>query len=357
MLSRVSKKNSPINHFMEYQMEANKNTSNDSSTTAVDPVASRRNAIFGGLGVAAATAVAAMPGFASAATRPEEARHPGFTDLNSGFVVVKDGSSIFYKDWGPKDAPVIWFHHGWPLTADDWDNQMMFFLQHGYRVIAHDRRGHGRSTQTYSGNDMDTYSADVAALVTELKIKEAIHVGHSTGGGEVARYVHQYGKGKVPKAVLISSVPPIMVQSATNPEGLPVSVFDNIRQGTAFNRPQFYWDLTLPFYGFNRPGVKVSDPIRQNWWRQGMMGGVKAAYDCVYQFAQVDFSDDLRAMDMPVLVLHGEDDQIVPFQDSGAKSVKLLKKGQLISYPGYPHGMPTTHADVINAALLKFFKS
>lgn len=338
-------------------MEANNNTNMDTTTPAADPVASRRTAIFGGLGVAAATAVAAMPSLASAATRAEQARHPDLSDLNSGFVTVKDGSKIFYKDWGPKDAPVIWFHHGWPLTADDWDNQMMFFLQHGYRVIAHDRRGHGRSTQTDTGNDMDTYSADVAALVAELKVKKAIHVGHSTGGGEVARFTRQYGKNHVIKAVLLSAVPPIMVQSATNPDGVPVKVFDDIRQGTAFNRPQFYMDLTIPFYGYNRPGAKVSEAIRQNWWRQGMMGGVKAAYDCIYQFAQVDYSDDLRAMDMPVLVMHGEDDQIVPFQNSGAKSVKLLKKGQLISYPGFPHGMPTTHADVINADMLKFFKA
>jgi non-heme chloroperoxidase len=252
---------------------------------------------------------------------------------------------------------VVWFHHGWPLTADDWDNQMMFFLQHGYRVIAHDRRGHGRSTQTDTGNDMDTYSADVATLVAALKVRHAIHVGHSTGGGEVARYVHQHGKGLVTKAVLISSVPPIMVKSATNPDGVPIVVFDDIRKGTAFNRPQFYMDLTLPFYGYNRPGAKVSEAVRNNWWRQGMMGGVKAAYDCIFQFAQVDFSDDLRALDIPVLVLHGEDDQIVPFQNSGAKSVKLLKHGKLISYPGYPHGMPTTHADTINADLLAFFKA
>ncbi len=277
--------------------------------------------------------------------------------MDSGFVTAKDGAQIFYKDWGPKEAPVVWFHHGWPLSSDDWDAQMMFFLQHGYRVIAHDRRGHGRSTQTDHGNDMDTYSSDVAAVVTALKVKSAIHVGHSTGGGEVVRYVRQHGKGLVPKAVLVSAVPPIMVQSATNPDGVPLSVFDDIRKGTAFNRSQFYMDLTMPFYGFNRPGAKVQEAVRLNWWRQGMNGGVKAAYDCIYQFAQVDFSDDLRALDIPVLVLHGEDDQIVPFANSGAKSVKLLKHGKLISYPGYPHGMPTTHADQINADLLAFFKS
>jgi non-heme chloroperoxidase len=324
--------------------------------TPSDAVPSRRTAIIGGLGAAVAAAAAVgLPSLASAAAS-STTHHQGAT-MDSGFITVKDGAQIFYKDWGPKDAQAIWFHHGWPLTADDWDNQMMFFLQHGYRVIAHDRRGHGRSTQTDHGNDMDTYSADTAELVAALKVKKAIHVGHSTGGGEVARYVRQHGKGLVNKAVLISAVPPIMVKSDTNPDGVPLSVFDDIRKGTAFNRSQFYMDLTIPFYGYNRPGAKVSEAVRNNWWRQGMMGGVKAAYDCIFQFAQVDFSDDLRALDIPVLVLHGEDDQIVPFANSGAKSVKLVKNGKLISYPGFPHGMPTTHADVINADLLEFFKS
>ena len=277
--------------------------------------------------------------------------------LDSGFITVKDGSQIFYKDWGARDAQVVWFHHGWPLSADDWDNQMMFFLQHGYRVIAHDRRGHGRSTQTDTGNDMDTYSADVAELVAALKVKNAFHVGHSTGGGEVVRYARQHGQGLVSKAVLVSAVPPVMVKSDSNPDGVPLEVFDGIRQGTAFNRSQFYMDLTLPFYGFNRPGAQISEAVRNNWWRQGMMGGIKAAYDCIYQFSQVDYSDDLRALDIPVLVLHGEDDQIVPFQNSGVKSMKLLKHGKLISYPGFSHGMPTINADVINADLLAFFKS
>lgn len=323
-----------------------------SDHTPSDAVTSRRTAIVGSLGVAAAAVAATLPAASSAATPAGRS-----ATMDSGFVTVKDGAQIFYKDWGPRDAPVVWFHHGWPLTSDDWDAQMMFFLQNGYRVIAHDRRGHGRSTQTDKGNDMDTYSSDTAELVAALKVKKAIHVGHSTGGGEVARYTRQHGKGLVTKAVLISAVPPIMVKSATNPDGVPLSVFDDIRKGTAFNRSQFYMDLTIPFYGFNRPGAKVSEAVRNNWWRQGMMGGVKAAYDCVFQFAQVDFTDDLRAMDMPVLVLHGEDDQIVPFANSGAKSVKLVKNGKLISYPGFPHGMPTTHADVINADLLKFFKS
>jgi non-heme chloroperoxidase len=327
-----------------------------SDPTSSDVIAARRSAIIGGLGAVAAAAVG-LPAAAAGATPSSTTPHHGASQMDSGYITVKDGSQIFYKDWGPKEAPVVWFHHGWPLTSDDWDAQMMFFLQNGYRVIAHDRRGHGRSTQTDTGNDMDTYSADVATLVAALKVKKAIHVGHSTGGGEVARYVRQHGKGLVSKAVLVSAVPPIMVQSATNPDGVPLSVFDDIRKGTAFNRSQFYMDLTIPFYGFNRPGAKVSEAVRNNWWRQGMMGGVKAAYDCIFQFAQVDFSDDLRALDIPVLVLHGEDDQIVPFNNSGAKSVKLLKHGKLISYPGFPHGMPTTHADVINKDLLAFFKS
>jgi non-heme chloroperoxidase len=325
----------------------------NSDHTSADVVPSRRSAIIGGLSAVAAASLSASA--VAAAVSPT--KNSGAMHMDSGFVTVKDGTQIFYKDWGPRDGQVVWFHHGWPLTSDDWDSQMMFFLQHGYRVIAHDRRGHGRSTQTDTGNDMDTYSADVAALVSALKVKKAIHVGHSTGGGEVARYVRQHGKGLVTKAVLVSAVPPIMVKSATNPDGVPLEVFDDIRKGTAFNRSQFYMDLTIPFYGYNRPGAKVSEAVRNNWWRQGMMGGVKAAYDCIFQFAQVDYSDDLKALDIPVLVLHGEDDQIVPFQNSGVKSVKLLKQGKLISYPGFPHGMPTTHADVINADLLAFFKS
>jgi len=272
-----------------------------------------------------------------------------------GAITTKDGTSIFYKDWG-EGQPIV-FHHGWPLSADDWDFHMMFFLQHGYRVIAHDRRGHGRSTQTDTGNEMDTYAADVDALVEHLGLRDAVHVGHSTGGGEVARYVAQHGKGRVAKAVLISSVPPIMVKSATNPGGAPIEVFDDIRKGTAFNRAQFYIDITLPFYGYNRPGVEISEGVRRNWWRQGMMGGIKAHYDCVKAFSETDFTEDLKAIDVPTLVMHGEDDQIVPFADSGPLSAKLLKHSQAKFYPGYPHGMPTTHADVIAADLLAFIKS
>jgi non-heme chloroperoxidase len=267
-------------------------------------------------------------------------------------ITTKDGTEIFYKDWGTGQA--LFFHHGWPLSADDWDAQMMFFLGHGYRVIAHDRRGHGRSTQTATGHDMDTYAADVAEVVKALDLKNAIHIGHSTGGGEVTRYVTRYGKGRVAKAVLISSIPPTFQKSERNPDGVPKEAVDAIRDGTANHRSQFYKDITMPFYGFNRPGAVVSEGIRENWWRQGMMGGIKAQYDCVKVLAETEFFDDLKMIDVPVLVMHGEDDQICPFPTTGAKSVKLLKHGTLKSYPGLPHGMPTTHADRINADLLAF---
>ena len=273
-------------------------------------------------------------------------------------VTTEDGVEIFYKDWGPKDAQPLFFHHGWPLSADDWDSQMMFFLAHGYRVIAHDRRGHGRSTQTSEGHDMDTYAADAEAVVETLGLTNAIHIGHSTGGGEVARYVATYGvKHQVAKAVLLSAIPPTFMQSERNPDGVPKAVVDSIRDGTAFHRSQFYQDITIPFYGFNREGAAVSQGIRDNWWRQGMMGAAIAQWECVRVLSETEFYDDLAVIDVPVLVMHGEDDQICPFPTTGARSVKLLKNGKLISYPGFPHGMPTTHADVINADLLAFFKS
>ena len=275
----------------------------------------------------------------------------------SGTITTKDGTEIFYKDWGT-GQPIV-FHHGWPLSSDDWDAQMLFFLAQGYRVIAHDRRGHGRSTQTDIGNEMDTYAADVAALAAHLDLKDAIHVGHSTGGGEVARYVAQYGSGgRVAKAVLIGAVPPIMLKTPANPGGLPIEVFDGFRSGVAANRAQLYRDVPAgPFYGFNRPGAAVSEGVIDNWWRQGMMGGTKAHYDCIKAFSETDFTEDLKTIDVPVLVMHGDDDQIVPIADSALLTIKLLKKGELKIYKGFPHGMATTHADVINADLLAFFKA
>jgi non-heme chloroperoxidase len=279
--------------------------------------------------------------------------------MSSSFITTKDGTQIFYKDLGSKDAQPIVFHHGWPLSADDWDAQMLFFLHDGYRVIAHDRRGHGRSSQTETGNEMDTYAADMAELAAHLDLKGAIHVGHSTGGGEVTRYVAKFGQpqGRVAKAVLIGAVPPIMVKSEKNPGGLPLEVFDGFRAAQAANRAQFFLDIpTGPFYGYNRPGAEVSEGVIRNWWRQGMMGGTKAHYDCIKAFSETDFTEDLKVIDVPVLVMHGTDDQIVPFEDSAPLSSKLLKNGVLKVYDGLPHGMATTHADIINADLLAFFK-
>jgi non-heme chloroperoxidase len=272
-----------------------------------------------------------------------------------GTIKTADGVEIFFKDWG-SGQPIV-FHHGWPLSADDWDAQMMFFLAKGYRVIAHDRRGHGRSSQTDTGNEMDTYAADVAALTAALDLQGAYHVGHSTGGGEVARYVARAAAGRVAKAALISAVPPIMVQSDSNPGGLPIEVFDGFRVQTASNRAQFYRDIAAgPFYGFNRAGAEVKQGIIDNWWRQSMMGGIKAQYDCIKAFSETDFTEDLKRIDVPTLVLHGDDDQIVPYPDSAPKSVQLLQHGTLKTHKGFPHGMPTTHADVINADLMAFFQ-
>ena len=273
------------------------------------------------------------------------------------YVTTADGTEIFYKDWGPRDATPIVFHHGWPLSADDWDNQMMFFLGKGYRVIAHDRRGHGRSTQTDTGNEMDTYAADVAALTDHLDLKGAIHVGHSTGGGEAIHYVARAKTGRVAKAVLIGAVPPVMVKSDKNPGGTPIEVFDQIREQTAFNRAQFYIDLPAgPFYGFNRPGAKIVQGVIDNWWRQGMMGGIKAHTDCVKAFSETDFTEDLKSVDVPVLLMHGTDDQIVPIADAALIGITLLKHGTLKTYEGFPHGMCTTHADVINPDLLAWIE-
>ena len=271
-------------------------------------------------------------------------------------ITTKDGTQIYYKDWGT-GQPIV-FSHGWPLTADDWDGQMLYFLAQGFRVIAHDRRGHGRSSQTWTGNEMDTYADDLAALTEALDLKNAIHVGHSTGGGEVAHYIGRHGPKRVAKAVLIGAVPPIMLKTAANPGGLPIEVFDGFRAALAANRAQFFLDVPSgPFYGYNRAGAKVDQGVIQNWWRQGMMGGTKAHHDCIKAFSETDFTEDLKKITVPTLVMHGDDDQIVPIADSALLSAKLLKNATLKVYPGLPHGMCTTHPEIINPDLLAFFKS
>jgi non-heme chloroperoxidase len=275
------------------------------------------------------------------------------------FVTTSDGAEIFYKDWGPRDAQPIVFHHGWPLSSDDWDAQMLFFLGKGYRVIAHDRRGHGRSSQIGTGHDMDHYASDTDAVVQQLDLRNAVHIGHSTGGGQVARYVAQYGEpqGRVAKAVLVSSVPPIMVQSDTNPEGTPISVFDGFRSALAANRAEFFQAVAEgPFYGFNRPGVEVSAPVVANWWRQGMTGSALAHYEGIKAFSETDQTEDLKAISVPVLVTQGDDDQVVPYKAAAIKQAELLSNATLKIYEGYPHGMLTTHADVINPDLLAFIQ-
>ena len=310
----------------------------------------RRELIEGALAVGAVAAVAPAAQ-AAAFGRTEHG------DTKMATITVKDGTTIFYKDWGPKTAQPIVFHHGWPLSSDDWDAQMLYFLANGFRVIAHDRRGHGRSTQTDTGNDMATYAADVIELADALDLKNAVHIGHSTGGGEVAAYVARAKPGRVAKAVLVGAIPPLMLKTASNPGGLPIEVFDGFRAALAANRAQFYLDVpTGPFYGFNRPGAKVSQGIIQNWWRQGMMGGAKAQYDCIKVFSETDQTEDLKKIQVPVLFLHGDDDQIVPIADSAELAVKLVKKGELKVYKGLPHGMLTTHADVLNLDLLAFIR-
>ncbi|XKK61620.1 alpha/beta hydrolase [Streptomyces sp. ARC32] len=275
-----------------------------------------------------------------------------------GTVTTSDGTDIFYKDWGPRDGLPVVFHHGWPLSADDWDNQMLFFLSHGYRVIAHDRRGHGRSGQPSGGHDMDTYAADVAALTDALDLRDAVHIGHSTGGGEVARYVARAEPGRVKKAVLVSAVPPVMVKSGTNPGGLPMEVFDEFRAALAANRAQFYIDVPSgPFYGFNREGATVSQGLIDRWWLQGMTGAANAHYECIAAFSETDFTDDLKRIDVPVLVAHGTDDQVVPYEGAAPRSVELLPNGTLKSYEGLPHGMLSTHPEILNPDLLAFVKS
>ncbi|WP_134681855.1 alpha/beta fold hydrolase [Paracoccus ravus] len=320
-------------------------------TEPILPTLSRRDVLVAGGAAIGAAVLPTLSARGDDTTLKKE-------DFTMSYVTTSDGTEIFYKDWGPAEAQAIVFHHGWPLSADDWDSQMMFFLDKGFRVIAHDRRGHGRSTQTFTGNEMDTYAADVAALTDHLDLKAAIHVGHSTGGGEVARYVARAKPGRVGKAVLIGAVPPIMVKTEANPGGLPIEVFDGFRAAFLANRAQFFKDVPSgPFYGYNRPGATPSPGVIENWWRQGMMGGAKAHYDCIKAFSETDFTEDLKAIDVPVLVMHGDDDQIVPYADSAPLSAKLLKNGTLKTYPGFDHGMCTTHPDVINADLLAFFQS
>ncbi|MET3650292.1 non-heme chloroperoxidase [Phyllobacterium ifriqiyense] len=316
----------------------------------------RRGILIGG-GAAISLAAFNLPARAQSFT-PNKTE--GNFEMTSSFVATKDGVEIFYKDWGPKDAQPIVFHHGWPLSSDDWDAQMLFFLSKGYRVVAHDRRGHGRSAQVADGHDMDHYAADAFAVVEALDLRNAVHIGHSTGGGEVARYVAKHGQpaGRVAKAVLVSAVPPLMLKTDANPEGLPIEIFDGFRSALAANRAQFFRDVPSgPFYGFNRDGATVHEGVIQNWWRQGMMGGAKAHYDGIKAFSETDQTEDLKAITVPTLVLHGEDDQIVPIADSALKSAKLLGNGQIKTYPGFSHGMLTLNSDTLNDDMLAFVRS
>ena len=320
------------------------------------PIITRRATLAS---MAAVSAVSLMPAaaFAQPASPPKNAKGP--TKMSSGYVKTKDGVEIFFKDWGPKTAQPIMFHHGWPLSSDDWDAQMLFFLSHGYRVVAHDRRGHGRSSQVDTGNDMDHYAADAFAVVEHLDLRNAVHIGHSTGGGEVARYVAKFGQphGRVAKAVLVAAIPPLMLKTEKNPGGTPIAVFDGFRKALAANRAQFYLDVASgPFYGFNREGAAVSQGVIQNWWRQGMIGGALAHYEGIKAFSETDQTEDLKAITVPTLAMQGDDDQIVPYTDAAVLQAKLLKNGTLKLYKGFPHGMLTTHAEVINPDLLAFVK-
>ncbi len=274
------------------------------------------------------------------------------------YVTTSDGVQIFYKDWGPRDAEILFFHHGWPLSSDDWDAQLLYFLSKGYRVVAHDRRGHGRSSQVWDGHDMDHYADDVAAVIQHLEIEKAVHIGHSTGGGEVAHYIAKHGEARVSKAVFVSSVPPLMVKTEKNPNGLPKAVFDDLQNQLFKNRAEFFHAVPAgPFYGFNRPNAKVSEPVIHNWWRQGMMGSAKAHYDGIVAFSQTDFTEDLKKISVPVLVMHGDDDQVVPFEISGKLSARLVQNGTLKVYQGFSHGMLTVNAETINPDLLAFIQS
>lgn len=318
----------------------------------------RRQVLIGGAALAGLTLFAPE---ADAVPPPQgPTSGPNLKDKTMGYVTTKDGVEIFYKDWGPKDAQPIVFHHGWPLSSDDWDAQMLFFLANGYRVVAHDRRGHGRSAQVDTGHDMDHYAADASAVFEHLDLRNAVHIGHSTGGGEVARYVARFGQpqGRVAKAVLVSSVPPLMVQTEANPGGTPIAVFDGFRKALAANRAGFYLDVASgPFYGFNRSTQTVSEGVIRNWWRQGMTGSALAHYEGIKAFSETDQTEDLKAITVPTLAMQGDDDQIVPYTDASMLQVKLLPNGTLKIYPGFPHGMLTTHAEVINPDLLAFVRS
>jgi non-heme chloroperoxidase len=331
-------------------------TSMNLQETTTTPSVSRRRILSAGAGMASVVAaISSLPSGAAAAT-PGAPSHGAPGRLHDGnYVKAKDGTDIYVKDWGT-GTPVV-FSHGWPLSADAWDAQMLFLVNEGYRVIAHDRRGHGRSGQPSAGNDMDTYADDMAAVLDALDVHHAMLVGHSTGGGEVAHYIGRDGSKRVAKAVLIGAVPPQMVKSATNPGGLPMSVFDGIRDGMAANRSQFYLDLATPFFGFNRPNAKVSQGLVQDFWRQGMQGSIKGQYECVKQFSEVDYTEDLKSIDVPTLILHGDDDQIVPIDDSARLSAKIIRNARLKEYPGAPHGMCSTNAAQVNADLLAFLKS
>ncbi|KRB33811.1 hypothetical protein ASD82_15880 [Rhodanobacter sp. Root179] len=319
--------------------------------TPADP--RRRQLMAAGLIAAAATSLPAILPATQAAAGHTPTRQ---RSQNMNSIITKDGTEIFYKDWG-SGQPIV-FHHGWPLSSDDWDTQMLFFLHNGYRVVAHDRRGHGRSSQGATGHDMDHYAADAAAVADHLDLRDAVHIGHSTGGGEAARYVARHGAGRVAKLVLMNAVPPLMLKTANNPGGLPRKAFDDLRDALASNRSQFYRDLASgPFYGFNRPGAKTIQGCVDNWWRQGMIGGATAHYDGIKAFSETDFTDDLKAIDVPTLVMHGDDDQVVPIADSAPLSAKLLRHATLKIYPGYPHGMFAVHPDVINRDLLTFIRS
>jgi non-heme chloroperoxidase len=334
-----------------------------SQNVTTDPfILSRRQVLLAGSTLSLAAATPNLGWSAPAqptSPQPTSPQPKGPEPMTQHFVTTKDGVEIFYKDWGPKDAQPIVFHHGWPLSSDDWDAQMLFFVNRGYRVVAHDRRGHGRSSQVSEGHDMDHYAADASAVAEHLDLRNAVHIGHSTGGGEVARYVARHGQpqGRVAKAVLVSAVPPLMLKTASNPEGTALEVFDGFRAALAANRAQFFLDVAAgPFYGFNRPGAKVSQGVIENWWRQGMMGSAKAHYDGIKAFSETDQTEDLKAITVPTLVTQGDDDQIVPYKAAVEMQARLIKGSVLKLYRGFPHGMLTTHADVINPDLLAFIK-